>query len=829
MAWRDGRSGVSKIALFMASIVLGIAALVSIQSFGDNLNNNIALQSKALMGADYTIDSDNYPNEKVRHIIDSLNPQAEETSFSSMAAFSSTSSTKLVEVRGFSGQFPVYGKLETDPAAAAESYQEDNTALVDATLMLQFGLKPGDSIKLGRSKLRIAGSLISVPGSSTFFGAIAPPVIIPLKAAEESGLIQLGSRVNYEFYFKSGPDTDLEELDKKIDPVLDAEDADLDTHNSTSQRLGRRYENFGKFLNLVAFIALLLGCVGVASSIQLYIREKLPSIAMLKCIGASKEQSFMIYLIQVGFIGLCGGIIGSAIGVMLQYLFPYLLHDLIPVDLVISISPRAILTGILLGMLMAILFALHPLISTWQVSPLQVLRVSDENTKGAGRTGFYVIASIVITLLLICYWLLGSWKYALSFIAGVAVTFGILSGIGRIFIKLVKRFFPSQWSFEARQSLLNLFRPQNQTLILILAIGTGTFLISTLYFSGDLLLAEASIKNDSASPNIVLLDVQSNQSEAVVNTIEETGNPVLDNIPIITMRVAELHGKPADLIRKDTTSHINRWILNHEFRVTYRDHMIDTEVLEEGEFVPAVSSREMIPVTVSRNFAESAMVNVGDTVKFNVQGLMMNTRIAGIRKVDWSRMQPNFSIVFPVGVLENAPQFRVITSKSATPESAANLQKKLVSAYPNISILDLRQVVSVIEDLLDKISWIIKFMASFSIITGIIVLLGSIRSSKYQRIKESVLLRTIGARGKQILSIVALEYLYLGLLGALSGILLSLLASQLLAVYMFETTFTPSLFPFVVLLPTVTLLILLIGVTNSRSVITSPPLQILKK
>jgi putative ABC transport system permease protein len=829
MAWRDGKASSRKLVLFMASIVLGIAAVVSIQSFGENLKENIAEQSKAMMGADFKIDMDDAPSEEVLGIIDSLGgAQAREISFSSMAAFPGNTGTKLVQVRGIEGGFPFYGELETDPPQAAEEWQKEGAALLDATAMLQLGLEPGDRIKIGEVILPIAGSLINVPGSNAFFSSIAPPALIPYRFIEETGLIQTGSRIGYDFYFVA-PGTDLDRLDRELDPQLDKYEADLDTHTSTSERLGRRYENFGKFLNLVAFIALLLGCVGIASAINIYIKGKLKAVAVLKCLGATKKQSFMIFLLQIAGMGFLGGIIGTVAGLLLQQLFPLLLQDLLPVDIQMSFSPQIIIMGILLGILMSVLFALIPLIGTLYVSPLETLRVQNSGGKKKGKAELAVLAGIFLFILLFSYWLLQDWRYSFGFVAGIILTFSILAGIAKLFMKGIRENFPSTWGFPARQSLQNLFRPQNQTLTLVLAIGVGTFLISTLYFTKDILLDQASLDAGTNSPNMILLDVQAGQESDVSQTITESGSSVLDDIPIVTMRVQSIEGRTVNEIREDTTSNINRWVLNHEFRVTYRDSLINSEVLSAGEWIPEVTDLNLIPISVSDNFAEDAKVSVGDKLSFNVQGVVMNTEVRSIRSVDWSRMQPNFSIVFPAGVLENAPQFRVITAKVTNEEKSAALQQELVRLFPNISIIDLRQVLRVVEDILNKIAWLINFMAFFSILTGIIVLLGAVRTSKFQRIKESVLLRTIGARSKQILKILALEYFYLGALGALSGILLSLLSSQLLAWLLFDTAFAPSVFPFLVLFPVITLLVMFIGLTNSLSVIKSPPLEVLRK
>ncbi|WP_405568385.1 ABC transporter permease [Polaribacter sp. Asnod6-C07] len=828
MAWRDGKASLSRLMLFMASIILGIAAVVSIQLFSHNLKDNIKKQSKSLMGADFIIDSRQKPSEKVQKIIDSLGADASEVNFVSMAAFSKNESTKLVKVRALQGAFPFYGNLTTVPENAGKTYQELGGALVDATLLLQFDLAVGDSIKLGKVTFPIIGALKSIPGSTAISSSIAPSVLIPFRFLEKTELLQLGSRTEYQYFFKN-PTIDLEALDKKIDPILDDENADLDTHTSTSRNLGRRYDNVGRFLNLVAFIALLLGCIGIASSVHIYIKEKLKNVAVLKCLGASRKQSFLIYMIQILGIGLIGGIIGSAIGTALQFLFPYILQEFLPFSVEISISFQPILMGIVLGIIMSVLFALLPLLGTWYVSPLEVLRGQEENQQKPKKARILVVLAILLFIFLFSFWMLKSALNGLLFTIGIFITFAIVAGVSNLFIKIIKKFFPSSWGFTSRQSLLNLFRPNNQTMVLVVAIGLGTFLISTLYFTKDILLAKTSIENKKTDANIILMDVQSTQEKALIQNFESKGLEVIDNIPIITMRMHSIRGKLANEIRKDTTVKMRRWMLNREFRVTYRDHLVETEELLEGEFTGKFDREQPVPISVSESLARDANLKIGDKVTLNIQGVLMNTKVGSIRKVDWGSMQVNFLILFPKGVLEKAPQFNVMTTYAADEESSADLQRDLVKNFPNVTILDLRQVFTIVEDILDKISWIINFMAFFSILTGFIVLIGSVRNSKYQRIKESVLLRTLGAKSKQILKITALEYVYLGLLGSLTGILLSLVGSQLLATLLFKEPFIPSAIPFLVFVPTITILVVLIGLSNLKSVLQSPPLEVLRK
>ena len=746
-----------------------------------------------------------------------------------MVVFPRQGGTRLVQVRGLNGGFPFYGSIDTEPIDAGRSYQQLGGALVDATLMLQYQVEPGDSIKVGEVLLPIVGTLKSVPGSTAVSSSVAPPVIIPYDFVEKTKLIQFGSRREYQYFFKVSDSINIDQLERTITPKLEAENLDMDTHTSTSRRLGRRYDNVGKFLNLVGFIALLLGCLGIASSVHVYIKEKLKSVAVLKCLGASRSQSFLIFLIQIAGIGLFGGMLGTFIGISLQELFPYLLKDFLPFDVAINISIQPIAMGLILGLCISVLFAILPLLRTWYVSPLEVLRVVSDSHQNIAKARSYVGLAILGFLFVFSYWLLQRASYALALVVGVIFIFGVLSGTAYLFMRFIRRYFSKSFSYVTRQSLLNLFRPNNQTLVLIVAIGLGAFLMSTLYFTKDILLDKTDVGTTAQDANLILLDVQSQQRQAVAETFEEKGLPIIDNVPIVTMRMHRIKDRLVSALRTDTIPKIRGWILNHEFRTTYRGQLTESEILKEGQWVSELNAGDPIKISISDNIAEDAGLAIGDTVVFNVQGVLMETTVGSIRQVDWSRVQLNFSIVFPNGVLENAPQFSVLSTNATNEKQSANIQRQLVAKFPNVSILDLRQVFTIVEDILNKVTWIINFMALFSILTGVIVLIGSVRTSKYQRVKEAVLLRTIGAKNLQILKISALEYMFLGLIGTLVGVVLALASSFLLALLVFKEPFAPSSIPFVVFLPGISMLVVLIGLSNIRGVLISPPLEVLRR
>lgn len=830
MAWRDGRAGYRHLLLFVSSLILGVAAVVMVNSFGANLDSNIADQSKILMGADFKVDSNHPANSRVWEIMDSLGgPVARSIGFPSMAKFLGGGETKLVAVKGFEGEFPLYGTIDTEPETASINYREEKGALVDATLMFQFGLSIGDSVSIGDVRLPISGKLHNLPGASGFTASIAPPVIIPYELIDKTGLVQVGSRIDYDYYFRAQEDQNLEVLDEMVDLILDAENADLDTHESTGRRLGRRYNNFGKFLNLIAFISLILGCVGIASSVHVYIKEKLKQVAILKCLGASRKEAFYIYLFQIAATGLLGSVVGSVIGVTLQYVFPLLLEGIFPFEMEINFSAEPIFIGILLGLMMSVLFALTPLVSTYFISPLQVLRVQQMSSPKSERLVYIVGVAIFLFLLGFAYWLLQNFELSLYFLVGLVAVFAIVSLSAALIMRVVKSWFSNQRKFTVKHAVLNLYRPNNQTLVLILTIGIASFLINTLYFTRDMLSAKADMQNSDQAANLILMDVQSDEKGEVSKFLQQKGFPIINSIPIVTMRVHEINDRLTDNIRKDSLSTINDWVLNHEFRATYRDSLIGSESIETGAWPVTYDASGLIPISLSDNVARDAEVEVGDPMTFNVQGVLMKTKVVAIRSVDWGRMQLNFNVVFPKRVLENAPQFHVLTSKVEDDQQSAKIQNALVEKFPTVSIIDLRQVISLLEDILSKINWVVNFMALFCILTGVIVLMGSVRTSKFQRIKESVLLRTLGAKGYHIKNITVIEYLVLGFLGSALGLLLSLAGSYLLGYFIFDLVLVPSLVPFLVVLPAITLMVLVIGLVNSLDVLNKTPLEVLRR
>lgn len=833
MAWRDARSNKKRLFIYISAIIIGVAAQVAITSFRDSLNHTIDNQSKELLGADLEIETEEPFPDTLKAYFDTLGgEQATITEFPSMVLFPKTGNTRLSNVRALKGNFPFYGKLETIPASASQNFKSDTSALVDQSLLTQFGIEVGDSVKVGQVTFPISGAITKVPGESAAAAMIGPRVFIPASMLDSTNLVQRGSRVEYKQYFKFADGRNLSPVETRLDS-LEASlgmDVDYETVEERREEIGEAVGNLGKFLNLVGFIALLLGGIGVASSIHVYINQKISTASVLRCFGASSNQTMSIFLIQAVVLGFAGALTGTLLGIGIQYLLPSLVSDFLPVNVEIMISWLSIGLGLFTGMGVALVFALLPLLALRKASPLYALRTMQESITAllSNKTKGVIYTAVALAVMGYATLLTADWQVAGLFTLGMIAAFGLLLLVAKLLMKLVRAYFPSHWPYVWRQGLANLYRPHNQTATLMLSLGLGMLLVSTLYFSQDMLMEELEFATRDDAPNLIFFDIQPDQNEGVNQILKEQGVAILQNVPMVTMRMDSLRGRSTQAIDDDTTNKVNDWALRREYRSTYRDSLIDSETLLKGEWIGQAPAEGPVPVSAAQEIAEDLNLSVGDSLTFDVQGVPIQAYVASIREVDFQRVQPNFFMLFPTGVLEEAPQIFVTVSRAPGEKVSASVQQSVVREFPNVSAIDVSRILETINQFIDKISFAIQFMALFSIITGLIVLASSVATSRFQRIKESVLLRTIGASKKQIIKILSVEYLFLGILASLTGLILSVGATWLLGYFYFEITFVPNLWVIVIGTIVVTSLTILIGMFNSRSVYKKTPLEVLR-
>jgi putative ABC transport system permease protein len=865
LSWRESRFARRRLLLFLSSITLGVAALVATQSFAANLAAGVRDQARDMMGADLSLSSNRPFGPRTEQVLDSLRrarvPVARVTSFASMALAERTGGARLAQVRAVEPGYPFYGEIVTAPANRWTALQRGRNALVDPALLIALDARVGDAIQLGETTFTVIGTLEKVPGAVGIGSLFAPRVYIPARYVRETQLIRMGSRADYEAYARM-PAASAERLLADRRAALRAERVGMSTAREQQADLDRALRRLGSFLSLVGTFALLLGGIGVASAMGAYIAQKRDTVATLRCLGATAPQVIFIYLLQAGVMGLIGAALGTAIGLAVQWVLPRLLADLLPVEVETALSLPAVLTGVGVGVWIAVAFALLPLIATRRISPLQAIRRRVEPDETRRRDpwtigGWALLAASIVALVFLQA---GEMRTGIGFTAGIAATLFALWLSAWLVTKAARRAPTGALGYPTRQGIANLHRPGNQTRVVVLALGFGVFLLAVVYLMQSNLLRPLRVDAKSQG-NLLLFDVQADQEAGVRQILAGGGTEVLQRAPIIPMRIHSINGvlastlapgrggddeEPADSAAGGEEERNERrngppgnddapegWAVRREYRSTYRDTLVDSEKLLRGRmWRPGAGGQGgggPAEVSMDVSVAEDLKVDVGDQIVWDVQGVRIPTKITSIREVDWQRLEPNFFAVFPTEVLQGAPQTWVMLARAPNSPARAAAQRDVVRRYSNVAVLDLTAIQAALDDVLGRVAAVIRFLAAFSVATGFIVLLGAVLSGRLQRIRESVLLRTLGATRRQIARVLLAEYLALGLLAALAGILLAVIAGWALAKWLFEVDYAVPVLPLLWLALGVTALSAAVGLLASREVFRHTPLEALRE
>lgn len=826
MAWRDARHHWSRLFLFISAIIIGIAALVAINAFNISLSDAIDDQARGLLGADLEVDANSPFEEELLNLFDSIPaPQATEWSMASMVSFyTKTSGSRLIRLLAWEGDFPFYGEVELVPENALKKMRSGRYAMVDENLAIQYEVGSEDSVKIGDLFFKVAGVVKKIPGGGEMRATITPSVYIDKKHLDSTGLVQVGSRVNYKRFFKT---EDPDALVETLRPLVRKYGHRFETVEDEKEDLGEAVTNLYLFFNMLSFIALILGSIGVASAVHIYTKEKHTDVAVLRCMGASGNQAFVMYLVQIMIFGFFGSLIGAILGMGIQFLLPVLFEDMVPVDIEMSLQWLPVAEGLVLGIFIAIIFSLLPLINVRYIPPLAVIRQSSY----AGKQGRVLRIMLYLLAILFLYgfavFQTGDWQRAGAFIGGLLLALLALFYIGKGVIWSAGRLIKGSRGFIRRQAFSNLFRPQNQTVTLVVVIGLGAFLLATLEVVQGSLIKHVKTMGGTNTSNTILFDIQPYQAEPLKDLTLEYDFPIDQFVPIVTCRIRSVNGRTVEAIQNDTTDNISNRRLTREYRVTYRDSLKASEELEEGDIQQI--RNDSIFVTITDWVQRGLELKIGDSLTFDVQGVPVKVFVGGIRDLQWRNNPPNFTFVFPTGVLEDAPQIFVLATHIEDPAKGNEYQREVVASYPNVSLIDLRLILRTLHEFLDKVGIIIRFMALFSLLTGLVVLAGAVINSKFGRLKENVLLRTLGALQKQIVGLTVVEYSYLGAIAGATGIILSLVSGKLLAKFLYEVPFAANPINLIIIWIAVTGLTVFIGWWNTRDITRSSPLEVLRR
>ncbi len=853
LAWRESRTARRRLLLYMSSISLGVGALVAIDSFSENVIQSVHEQSRALMGGDVMAHRNAPATAAVDSLVDSLArsgaPSARSVNFMSMALMPRTGGTRLVQVHAVSAGYPFYGQIVTDPAPAWRNLQSGHNIAVDPSLLVSLNANVGDTVALGVAKFVISGTLISVPGDVGITAAIGPRVYIPERFVGETGLLVFGSRAEYETLFKLPPTITADLFVARYSRrLMLGTTGSVRAAGYNESRLASAIDQLHDYLAVVGLVALLLGGIGVASGVHAFVMRKIDPVAILRCLGATSWQVLTIYTVQAAVMGFIGALGGVVLGVGIQFLMPYAFKDFLPVDVNVRLAPPAILLGLGVGVWVALLFSLRPLVALRRVSPLQALRREPDADalKRSRRDPLRLLVTLAIVASVFALGLSRANTFArgLGFTAAIGGAIGILWLSAALLSWIARRSLRPSWSFPLRQGIASLYRPGNQTRAVVLALGFGVFLIGTLYQVQHNILRSLDVRLGEARSNVVFFDVQESQRAGIDSVVRAGHNELIDETAIVPMRIASINGKAvSDILAEAQRSRGSTrggrgggdrgrrggpWALRREFRSTYRDTLTESERLVAGTWFTHRADG-LGQVSLDSSVAGELGVKLRDTITWNVQGVLIPTVVTSLREIKWQSFSPNFFAVFDPASLAQAPKQFAILVHAPTPTAIAHLQRDVVARYPSVSSLDLTFIQQTVTNVLGKVTMAVRFLALISLALAIPVLFSAVAATRRERLREGVLLKTLGATRRQITRIMLAEYTLLGALGALTGVLLSTLAGWALMHWIFRSAFVPAIAPSAIVALAMIGLAVAIGLLTGRDVFAETPMAALRE
>ena len=742
MAWRESRGSRRRLVLFLSSMIVGVALLTALTSTGDSLQRLVDDEARQLLGADLRIVTNQpYTEEESQAIADVGGDQVDRVSFLSMALFPEIQRTRMVMVRAMEDGFPLYGTMATDPPEASMAYQNNQEALVDHGLMAGLDLSPGDTIQIGRNRLRVAGAIRRAPGEYPIAMIVMPPVYIPASALD-STLLGRGTMAEYETFIRLDSRSNMRAGEHK-DSLRAHFDFQVNTAEEEQDMWREVLLFFHRFLGLSGFAALVLGGLGVGGAIRAHVERCLTNVAVLRCIGTRSNHTLSIYFVQALMLGSLAGLAGCVAGLLLQFSLPAVLETFIPFTVPFMWSWTGIAIGFGIGLAVTLLFALMPLLDVRRVSPLRALRFVVEPLP---RTPFRYVVLLLITLGLagVAFMQSGSLVTSLAYTATLIAVFGILTLLAKGLILTAKKFTGLVRFYPLRQGIANLHRPGNQTTLMMLALGLGAFIVIVLMVGEHMVTQRIGTYMGEERPDMIMFDIQDDQLDWVQEIVEQEGLPVIESTPMVNMRIHALGDLTVAEMQEDSTSE-NIWAFTREYRNTYREALTDAEEIVAGEFTGQYDGEDFVPISIEEDFATNSLkVDLGDTLVFDVQGVQIPTVVDSFRKVDWEQMRANFYVVFPVGVLEGAPQTYIITTREGASDRYEQVQAAVVSAFPNVTVLSLDLILAAVDDVVGRIRFVISFMVYFCLAAGLLVLIAAVMISRSGRIREQALLKTLG-------------------------------------------------------------------------------------
>jgi len=807
IAWRELRAGKAKFLFVLLSVAVGVAALTGVRGFSESFARTLLLQARSIMAGDLSARMFRQATPAESTQLDALAGPAAGlgvrrtvvTETVSMAMVAGDPVPLLVTLKAVDPtEYPFYGTVALAPAGDLRSVLTDSTVVVDDNLLVRLRTKVGDQLKIGGRWFRIAAVIEKEPDRMTAGVGLGPRVMMTRHAMEETELLQPGSRATERYLFALGDKLKVADVRAQIEKILP--DAQVTDFRETSPTLTQGVDRATGLLSLICLVAMVLGAIGVAMAMRAHLQQRIEILAIMKSIGARSSDILRIYLIQTLFLGTVGALIGVVLGLGVEYAFPTVLGKLLPLRPEIRLPLNPVLAALGTGILTTLLFCLPPLLDVRSVRPSMVLRRMVESGNGAGWIGWLQshklqLASVVVILTglggiaaaLADSMLVGKW-FAIC-LAGLLV---FILGLSAVTLRALRAFLSRtrlHLHSALRHGLANLYRPGNQSAAVLAALGAGVMLILSVFLMQRSIVnaLHEDVKPDT--PNLFLIDMSTDELPGIRAELKQQPGVIgdLEAVPIISARMESIDGTPVDQLK--VKNYPNRLLWNAT--LSWSDAVPEGTRLAEGKWwTPPQRVNDGhtgkpegagggSQLAVVDHVAKRLNLKIGSQVTFIAGDKEIPVQVAAIYKIEGEHAFARSEFILPKALLDGQPTVWY-GDIHARPGAIPEIERALFATYPTVTVINIADILTTISGVVDQITIVIRFLAGFSILSGLIILASSVASTRFRRIREVVVLKTLGATRNRIATVFSVEFVVLGLLAGAVGALFANVLSRIL-------------------------------------------------
>jgi putative ABC transport system permease protein len=835
MTARDWRAG--ELRFLLVALVVAVSALTAVGFFVDRMRAGLNRDAHQLLGADLLINADQPLPQDWR-----IEAQrrglllADTVTFPSMAQAGEgeASQALLASVKAVSPTYPLRGQLKvtTSPDDASEALGDatretpaPGTVWVDVNLLPPLKVKVGSTIQLGDKRFTIARLIATEPDRGASFSNFAPRVMLALSDLKGTGLVDNYARITWRMQVAARAPNDQAAVagyERWVRERIAADNVKgvrIETLENGRPEMRSTLDRAERFLALVGLLSAMLAAVAVAMAARRFMQRHLDAVAMLRCLGMTQNEVGLLFLIEFALVGLAGSVLGVLVGFGAHYVLLELIGNLIPTELP-PVSMLPALQGVATGLLLLVGFALPPVLQLRNVPHNRVIRREQAAPRPMALATYGLGTAVFIGLLL---WQAGDLKLALltagGFLGGLAV-FALVGWLALQGLRSLRSVSKNQgWRF----AITSLQRRPGATVVQIVSLSLGLMALLVLtVVRGDLMDAWR-LATPADAPNRFIINIQPDQKEGVEKSIRAAGVDNLTLYPMIRGRLVAVNGSA--ITASTYTSERAKALSDREFNLSSVNELPEGNDIVAGRWYR--DAPNVAEASVEQGIAQTLNLKLGDTMRFDMGGLLVDARITSLRKLEWGSMRANFFVIINPAAMVDAPT--TYMTAFHVPARGVGLANALTRQFPNLTVIDVSGIIRQLQEVLDQVVTAVEFLFLFTLASGVLVLYAALMGSTAERTREAGLLRALGATRSQLATAQRIEF---ALVGGLSGLLAASGAAGLgwaLAEYQFKFPwhFEPQVWAAGLVIGAVCALVG--GWLGLRNVLRQPPLQTLRE